>query len=99
MSDRNLACAILTRHSTLSDGEGKSHSAPITNGFRHTVVRQLLVVSWCFKSSQPQRIITGLRKTMKFHKDIFMVQRTKKAEIRPEEQSEKHGELLGEFME
>ena len=42
--------------------------------------------SWCFKSSQPQRIISGL-------KEIFIrryiVERTNKAEIRPEEQSER----------
>ena len=29
----------------------------------------------------------------------YTVERTNKAEIRPEEQSEKSGELLGEFME
>ena len=44
------------------------------------------LVNQCFKPSQPQRIISGL-------KEIFMkryiVERTNKAEIRPEEQSEK----------
>ena len=45
-----------------------------------------LLVSWCFKPSQPQRIISGLRQT--FLKR-FKVERTSKAEIRPEEQSEK----------
>ena len=40
-------------------------------------------VSWCFKPSQPQRIISGLRET--FIKR-YIVERTSKAEIRPEEQ-------------
>ena len=38
------------------------------------------LVSWCFKPSQPQRIISGLRET--FIKR-FTVERTNKAEIRP----------------
>ena len=44
------------------------------------------LVSWCFKPSQPQRIISGLRET--FTKR-YIVETTKKAEIRLEEQSEK----------
>ena len=44
------------------------------------------LVSWCFKPSQPHRVISGL-------KEAFMkrciVERTSKAEIRPAEQSEK----------
>ena len=60
-------------------------------GRRHSVhsVTQLYIpelVSWCFKPSQPQRILSGLRET--FIK-IYVVERTNKAEIRPEEQSEK----------
>ena len=43
-------------------------------------------MSECFKPSQPQRIISGLRKT--FIKR-YIVERTNKAEIRPEEQNEK----------
>ena len=43
-------------------------------------------VSWCFKPSQPQRIISGLKET--FIKSCI-VERTKEAEIRPKEQSEK----------
>ena len=44
------------------------------------------LVSWCFKCSQPQKIISGLKETfIKGH----TVERTNKAEIRPEEQSEK----------
>ena len=54
-----------------------------------------VLVSWCFKPSQPQRIISGLRET--FIKR-YIVERTNKAEMRPEEQSEK-AELSGEFME
>ena len=57
-----------------------------------TVVR---LVSWCFKPSQPQRIISGLRET--FIKR-YIVERTNEAEMRPEEQSKK-AELSGEFME
>ena len=45
----------------------------------------LELVSWCFKPSQ-QRIISGLKET--FIRDII-VERTNKAEIRSEEQSEK----------
>ena len=44
------------------------------------------LVSWCFKPSQPQRIKSGLKQT--FIKR-YIVERTNKAEIRPEEQSEK----------
>ena len=44
------------------------------------------LVSWCFKPSQPQRIISGLRET--FIKR-YIVERTNKAEMRPEEQGEK----------
>ena len=42
--------------------------------------------SWCFKPSQQQRIISGLRET--FTKR-YMAERPNKAEIRPEGQSEK----------
>ena len=44
------------------------------------------LVSGCFKPSQPQRIISGLRET--FIKR-YIVERTDKAEIRPKEQNEK----------
>ena len=44
------------------------------------------LVSWCFKPNQPQRITSGLRET--FIKR-YIVERTNKAETRPEEQSEK----------
>ena len=49
----------------------------------------LEVLVWCelvIKASQPQRIISGLRET--FVKR-YIVQRTNKAELRPEVQSEK----------
>ena len=46
----------------------------------------VIVVVWCFKPSQPQSIISGLRET--FTKR-YVVERTSKAEIRPEKQSEK----------
>ena len=44
------------------------------------------LVSWCFKPSQPQRIIPELKET--FIKRCI-IERTSKAEIRPEEQSKK----------
>ena len=53
------------------------------------------LISWCFKSGQPQRITSSLKET--FIKR-YIVEKTIKAEIRPEEQSEK-AELSGEFME
>ena len=45
-----------------------------------------MLVNWSFKPSQPQRITSGLRET--FIKRCI-VERTSKAEIRPEQQSEK----------
>ena len=42
--------------------------------------------SWCFKPSQPQRIISGLRET--FIKR-YIVERASKPELRLEEQREK----------
>ena len=45
------------------------------------------MLSWCFKPSQPQRIISGLTET--FHKEIYIDETTNKAEIRPEEQHKK----------
>ena len=44
------------------------------------------LLSWFFEASQPQRIISGLRETVIKRR---VVERTSKAEIRPEEQSEK----------
>ena len=44
------------------------------------------MVGCCFKPSQPQMIISGLKET--FMKRSI-VQRTNKEELRPEEQSEK----------
>ena len=44
------------------------------------------MASWCFKPSQPQRIISGLKETsIKTH----IIERTNEVEIRPEEQSRK----------
>ena len=43
-------------------------------------------MSWCFEPSQPQRIISGLKETLKKR---YIIEWTNKAEIRPEEQSEK----------
>ena len=52
---------------------------------RYTDVDCYLLVG-AFKPSQPQRILSGLKET--FIKR-YIVERTNKAEIRPEEQSEK----------
>ena len=49
-------------------------------------MRSEKLVSRCFKPSQPQRIISGLRETFVL---IYTAERTDKTEIRPEEQSEK----------
>ena len=48
--------------------------------------RERELVSWYFKPCQPQRITSGLMET--FTKR-YIVERTNKGEIRPEEQSEK----------
>ena len=48
--------------------------------------RERELIGWCLNSSQPQWIISGLRET--FTK-TYVVERTVKAELRPEEQSEK----------
>ena len=45
-----------------------------------------LLVSLCLKPGQPRSVISGLKQT--FIKR-YIVERTSKAEIRPEEQSEK----------
>ena len=50
------------------------------------LVTTMKLVSWCFKPSQPQGIISGLRET--FIKR-YIIERTNKAEIRPEEQIKK----------
>ena len=44
------------------------------------------IVSRCFKPSQPQRTVAGLKET--FIKR-YIVERTEKAELRPEEPSKK----------
>ena len=51
-----------------------------------SVMKHSQVVDWCFKPSQSQRIISGLKET--FTKRLI-TERTNKAEGRPEEQSEK----------
>ena len=44
------------------------------------------LVNWCFEPSQPLCIISGLKETLVKR---YTVERTSKAEIRPEGQSEK----------
>ena len=48
--------------------------------------RERELLSWCFNSSQPQRIISGLKET--FIKR-YIIERTNKVEIRPAEQNKK----------
>ena len=52
----------------------------------HRISLQQQLVNWCFELSQRLGILLGLKET--FIKR-YMVERTNKAEIRPEEQSEK----------
>ena len=54
------------------------------------------LVYWCFQPRNPLGIITGLKEAIT---KSYAVERTNKAEIRPEEQIEKTEELSGEFME
>ena len=63
----------------------KPHSSVSQTMTQQMKTQVSLLVSWCFKPSQPQRIISGLRET--FIKRC-LVERTNKAELRPEEQSE-----------
>ena len=54
----------------------------------------LLLVSWCFEPGQSQRITSGLKETFMKVLYNYIVERTSKAEIRPEEQSEKAGRVV-----
>ena len=58
----------------------------IVSNYRAGRSREGSLLSWSFKLSQPLRITSGLRET--FIKR-YIVKRTNKAEIRPEEQNEK----------
>ena len=49
------------------------------------VVMTPRIVNWCFESGQPLGIISGLKETFLRR---YIVERTNKADIRPEEQSE-----------
>ena len=62
--------------------------------FTTHVILMMSLSYWCFKPTQPQRIISGLRKTfIKRH----IVERTNKAEQRSEEESGK-AESFGENL-
>ena len=54
-----------------------------------------LLVDWCFEPSPLLGIISGLKETFIKRNTV---ERTNKAEVRPEEQSE-NGGLPGEFVE
>ena len=58
----------------------------------------IIIVSWCFKPSQPQRILSGLRETF-IKRYIHIVDRTNKAELRSERQSQKAESCRENFME
>ena len=50
----------------------------------------MLIVNWCLEPSQPPGIISGLKETfIKREREIEIAERTNKAEMRPEDQSEK----------
>ena len=88
---RTLVTGITTTVHTTSVCQHRVPTVTVYgHSFRHskTAATQSLLVSWCFKSSQPQRITSGLRET--FIKR-YIVERINKAELRPEEQSERTG--------
>ena len=58
--------------------------------------RRKKFVSRCLEPSQPQGMVSRLRET---YVKSYIVERTSKADMRPEEQSEKAGIVGGEFME
>ena len=61
---------------------------PHVHGSAGAIFARRQLVSWCFKPSQPQRIISGLKET--FIKK-YIVEKTNTAELRSEEQGEKTG--------
>ena len=63
-----------------------SVSSFVTNAITITIIVTRSLVNWCFEPSQPLGIVSGLKETMKKR---YTVERTNKAEVRPEEQSEK----------
>ena len=75
-------------------GHSRKHPYPSPHPFPFWPTLQ---VSWCFKPSQPQRIASGLRET--FTNRCIIERTNSKAEISPEEQSEKAESLQGERME
>ena len=65
--------------------EGRAENIKLGKKFKAEFLAIARLVSWCFRPSQPQRITSGLKET--FVKR-YIAERTSKAEIRPEEQSE-----------
>ena len=63
---------------------------------RMLIKRKSQLVSWCFKPRQPQRIISGLRETFIMR---YIAERTKKAEFRAEEPSEKAESYREKYLE
>ena len=51
-------------------------------------------VIWCFEPCQPLGILLGLKETFRKR---YLVERTNKAEIRPEEESEKTESCRGNY--
>ena len=73
-----------------------SFSPPPDNHHAPSPPNNFLLVNWCFEPSQPLGIISGLKETfIKRH----TAETTIKADIRPEEQSEKTERCRKKFME
>ena len=86
-----LSCLLLGVVTLHSPGSWQSKARD-----RDTQRQLVHLVNWCFEPSQPLGIISGLKETfIKRHQ----VERTKKTEIRLEEQSGKNRDLSGEFTE
>ena len=73
---------VTTFRTSIGTGEGEGGEREGEGGTE----RERETESWCFKPSQPKRFTSGLKET--FIKK-YIVEKTNKAEIRPEEQSEK----------
>ena len=88
------SCDVQLQKST-SPNEAKSLSWDLKSCTDREKNHGCVTVIWCFKTSQPRRIIPGLRETFV---NRYIVERTNKAEIRPEKQSEKTENLWNEIQ-
>ena len=83
--ERQVQCTADTVSTARFDKGFFSQSQLLVQTFLQCLFSGYLV-SWRFKPSQPQRIISGRTETFITR---YVVDRTNKAEIRPEEQSER----------